>query len=570
MQLPSPRTIPAPARLILAAAIALLATLGAALAAREAHGASPKNVVFILTDDQPSSEMSAMPFTLQDIAREGVTFNEAYVSFPLCCPSRATLLSGQYMHNHGVRGNFPPNGSWSRFEPRERNALPVWMHRYGYYNVHVGKYMNGYALTDRPNPIPPGWDQWFGKISEDSLYFNYQLIQKESPFVAPHTAFYGDQPADYQTDVFRDRALDFIDHLDSDDQTPFMLNLWFNSPHGPFDPAPRDLLRFAGTPLPRLPAFNEKDISDKPKWLRRQIKTRIGKRFAKTIANERRRQEEQLLSVDDAVNRIVQALRDKGVLDDTYIIFASDNGFFRGEHRIPSGKYLPYDPASRVPLIIRGPGIPHGAVSNEIVWLGDVTQTVLDIASGAQDPALDGRSLLFFARNPAARSTRPVLLEADTGAGGAGPEAASASARARLSRIGVAGKRGVKNLEQEADAIKSAINTDIAPAYRAIRTDRYLYVVYANGQTELYDMRRDPAQLRSVAHDPRYRPVRKFLYAHLALLFNCSGAPCRVEIGPDPRPLPKKALQPKKKAKGPSKETKPGAKTKPGKPKKPG
>jgi N-acetylglucosamine-6-sulfatase len=551
--LPSPRTNPARARVLLAAAVALLAVVAAALAAHEAHGASPKNVIFILTDDQPSSELPVMPFVQQEIAREGVTFNEAYVSFPLCCPSRATLLSGQYMHNHGVRGNFPPNGSWSRFEPRESNALPVWLHRYGYYNVHIGKYMNGYALTPQPNPVPPGWDQWFGKISEDSLYFNYQLIEKDSPSVAPHTTFYGDQPADYQTDVFRNKAVNFINQLKPNGQTPFMLNVWFNSPHGPFDPAPRDLFRLARTPLPRLPGFNEKDISDKPKWLRRQTRKRLGKREVKTIANERRRQEEQLLSVDQGVDQIVQALKAKGILDDTYIIFASDNGFLRGEHRISGGKYLPYDPSSRVPLLIRGPGIPHGVVSNELVWLGDIPQTILDIASGSQDPGLDGRSLLYYAADPARRSTRPILLEADTGPG-TGTEAASASARAREARVGVAGKRGVKNLDQEPNAIKSAVNTDTAPAYRAIRTDRYLYVVYSNGQTELYDMKRDPAQLRSLAHDPRYRPVRRFLYAHLSVLFSCAGGGCRTEIGPDPRPLAKRALRPKNKMQGTTKK----------------
>ena len=134
---PSTRVI-ARLRALLGASLALLAVLAAAISANQAKGASPKNVVFILTDDQPTSELSVMPFVQEEIARQGVTFNEAYASFPLCCPSRATLLSGQYMHNHGVRGNFPPNGSWSRFEPREANALPVWMHRYGYYNVHIG------------------------------------------------------------------------------------------------------------------------------------------------------------------------------------------------------------------------------------------------------------------------------------------------------------------------------------------------------------------------------------------------------------------------------------------------
>ena len=282
--------------------------------------------------------------------------------------------------------------------------------------------------------------------------------------------------------------------------------------------------------------------------MRKQAKKRLSKKQAALIGNERRRQEEQLISVDQAVGRLVQSLKDRGILDDTYIIFSSDNGFFRGEHRIATGKYLPYDPASRVPLIVRGPGIPAGGVSNELVWNGDIPQTILQIANGTQDNSLDGRSLLPFAQQPQLRSTRPVLLEGDTGPGGTGAESAqSAAARAREARVGVAGKRGVNNLEQEPDAIKSATNTDSAPAYRSIRTDRYEYTIYANGQTELYDMKRDPAQLHSLAADPRYRLVRKWLYTALVPLSGCAGQSCRVELGPDPGPLPKRALRPKKK-----------------------
>jgi N-acetylglucosamine-6-sulfatase len=550
--LPRPSPTHARAWATLAAAFALLAIAGAALLARDAHGASSqKNVVFILTDDMTASELSAMPNVQSLLAGQGTSFNEAYISFPLCCPSRATMMSGQYMHNHGVRGNFPPNGGWPKFRPHESNDLPVWLHGDGYYNVHIGKYMNGYGIADNMLPVPQGWDEWYGKVSEDALYFNYQLIEKTGPSAVPHLTFYGDQPADYQTDVFTDRAVNFVNDHSVANQ-PFWLNLWFNSPHGPFDPAPRDLFRLSGTALPKLPGFNEKDIKDKPKWFRKQARKRLTKKQALLIDNERRRQEEQLISVDQAVGKLVQTLRAKGILDDTYIIFSSDNGFFRGEHRIATGKYLPYDPASRVPLIIRGPGIPAGGSSNELVWNGDIPQTILQIASGSQDNSLDGRSLLPFAQQPQLRSTRPVLLEGDTGPGGTGAESAqSSSARVRESRVGVAGKRGVDNLEQEPDAIKSATNTDTAPAYRSIRTDRYEYTVYANGQTELYDMKRDPAQLHSLALDPRYREVRRLLYAQLVPLSACSGPSCRVELGPDPAPLPKSALRPKgKKKKG--------------------
>jgi arylsulfatase A-like enzyme len=412
--------------------------------------------------------------------------------------------------------------------------------------------------------VPEGWNEWYGKVSEDALYFDYNLIEKTSYNGTPRITFYGDQPTDYQTDVFGDRAVDFVNDSAVSRQ-PFWLNLWFNSPHGPFDPAPRDLFRLAGTPLPKLPGFNEKNISDKPKWLRRLVRKPLRKKQIKVIDNERRRQQEQLISVDESVGELIHALEDKGILDDTYVIFASDNGFFRGEHRIASGKFLPYEPAARVPLLIRGPGIPRGGVSDELVWNGDIAQTIDQIASGSENPSVDGRSLLPYAENTALRTTRPILLEGDTGPGGTGAESAHASAAmARAARVHVAGRRGVNNLDQEPDAIKSAANADKAPAFRSIRTDRYEYTVYANGQTELYDMKRDPAQLRSLATDPRYRFVRKWLFDHLVPLSACAGASCRAEIGSDPLPLPKSALRPKRKKKPGSGTKQPPAGKQPG------
>ena len=366
----------------------------------------------------------------------------------------------------------------------------------------------------------------------------------------PHITFYGDQPADYQTDVFTDRAVNFVNDKSVAKQ-PFWLNLWFNSPHGPFDPAPRDLYRLSGTPLPKLPGFNEKDIRTSRSGSASRRRSGITKKQAQLIDNERRRQEEQLISVDQAVGELVQTLKDKGILDDTYIIFSSDNGFFRGEHRIVNGKYLPYDPASRVPLIIRGPGIPAGGVSNELVWNGDIPQTILQIASGSQDNSLDGRSFLPFAEQPQLRSTRPVLLEGDTGPGRDRCRVGAVEQRARSRGAGARrGQERASTTSSRSPTRSSRRRTPTsAPAYRSIRTDRYEYTIYANGQTELYDMQRDPAQLHSLAADPRYRYVRKWLYTQLIPLSACAGPSCRVELGPDPAPLSKKALRPKGKRK---------------------
>ena len=242
----------------------------------------------------------------------------------------------------------------------------------------------------------------------------------------------------------------------------------------------------------------------------KQARKRLGKALKQTIASERRRRLEQLLSVDEAVGDIVAELSQEGLIDDTYIIFASDNGFFRGEHRIAGGKYLAYRPSSRVPLMIRGPGITAGVQSDELISAIDIPQTIEEIATGTTDPDADGRSFLPYAQNPSLRSTRPLLLEADTGPGqgnaGFDPQTASVSA-AKIAKVKVAGRKGVNNLDQEKMATKTVANGNFAPAYRAVRTSRYLYVLYANGQSELYDLLLDPAQLRSKHADPRYRFV---------------------------------------------------------------
>ena len=281
-------------------------------------------------------------------------------------------------------------------------------------------------------------------------------------------------------------------------------------------------------------------MSDKPKWLRAQAPKRLGPGIRTKIAQERKRRLEQLSSVDDSVHELIQALDAKGILDNTYLIFASDNGFFRGEHRIVGGKYLPYEPSSRVPLMIRGPGIPVGVTSGELVSTLDITQTILQIAEGSTNAGLDGRSLFPYAQNPNLRTTRPILLEADTGPGrGGNGDAASDSASAA-----VAGRAGVRDLDQEpgvpASVKKSSANGNFAPAYRGLRTNRYAYFLYANGQAELYDMKLDPGQLDNVVHNRRYRRVRKWLFAHLSELVACKGAQCRAQAGAEPKPRAKR------------------------------
>jgi hypothetical protein len=355
---------------------------------------------------------------------------------------------------------------------------------------------------------------------------------------------------------------------------PFFLAVNFNAPHSPYVPAPRHDGAFAGGALQKVGGLNEKDVRDKPRFLRRLPKLGNGK--LNQIQERRRARLEMLLSVDDQVERIMNTLVSVKQLDNTYVIFLSDNGYFSGEHRIRQGKYLPHEPSSHIPLMIRGPGIPTGLVSDTLVSNVDVGTTIADIADANPTVPQDGRSLLPFAAVPSQGSTRPILLEGDTGASidDDGTETASppldAADQKRLKRFykklkkqkrrvrqrckalkqvnkkraQVCVQRGVDNLEQEPTDTTYKLR---APAYSGLRTQRYALFLYSTGELELYDMKKDPGQLDSVHRDKRYALVRRFLLTKLNEFRACKGGNCNFDIGPDPKPLkPRKAKKRKK------------------------
>ncbi len=515
--------------------------LGAAtaLTGRASAAVEPRpNIVMFLTDDQTLAEMEVLPQTASLIGGQGVTFDRAYVSYPLCCPSRATFLTGQYMHNHQIRGNSLPEGGWAKFAGSgvEERSLPVWMRDAGYYTAHVGKYLNGYPEV--APIVPAGWNEWYGKLSQYSpvlfgnkVYFNYNLLE-QGPDGAPQIVSYGQNEGDYQTDVLRDKAVDAIHRLGGPGTTkPFYLDVGFSAPHSPYVAPGRDDGAFGGAPVSSNAAVNEKNVKDKPRFMRRLKPLNRKQRIS--IRIRQRARWAQLLSVDQSIAAIVDALAQERELDNTYVIFTSDNGYFSGEHRISQGKYLPHEPSSHVPLMIRGPGIPAGGRSRELVSNIDVAPTISAIANATPILTQDGRSLLPYAQNPAALSTRPLLLEGDTGSNLAGGEAIEASARASGS---LAGKKGVDNLEQD-PPLASTAKKFRAPAFRAIRTDRWLFVRYAKAGLELYDMLRDPLQLRSLHAKGRYRPVMAALKAQLKLLERCAGSSCTLSSTADAIPV---------------------------------
>jgi arylsulfatase A-like enzyme len=352
----------------------------------------------------------------------------------------------------------------------------------------LGKFLNRYGVRD-PREVPAGWSEWHALVDPSTYrYYGYTFNDDG------RLTHYGEAPADYQTDVITERAEEIVRRRAASEQ-PFFLWAAYLAPHngGPREsddptgtyspvPAPRHRDAFAGTPLPRPRSFNERDLSDKPRGIRRRPRLGRARRAALREVWQQRR--ESLLAVDEGVERIVDALRESGELDDTLLIFTSDNGYMTGEHRVATGKVVPYEPSLRVPLLMRGPGIPAGERRTQLVWNGDIAPTVLE-ATGASAPwVTDGRSLLPFVRAPWLRPRRSILIEA--------PPRHSGAVR-----------------------------------FTGIRTRRYLYVEHGTGERELYDLRHDPGELRNLARRPRVASPRTPLARQLARLRGCAGVSCR-------------------------------------------
>lgn len=489
---------------------AVLGTLGTAALALALGGATAvagkgepapgrPNVVVVMTDDQTQDSIRYMTEVGTELVDQGSSFPNSFTNWPLCCPSRVTYLTGQYAHNHQVLGNNPPEGGFERFSDDE-NALPVWLQAAGYYTIHVGKYLNGYGDSSSETYVPPGWSEWYaGTSNTTQTVYDYVLNQNGS------LVEYGSAVEDFKQDVFSNLAVDAINRRAPGG--PFFLSVAYTAPHsggpspnpqppancnGTAKPAPRHATAFDGEPLPEPPSLNEADVSDKPEAVR--SREPLSAEQIDSIRREYRCRIESLLSVDEGVGRMVDALRAAGELDDTLIVFTSDNGFFQGEHRIPGGKNRVYEESIRVPLVMRGADLPAARSVPELVTNADLTATILDAAEADAGRTLDGRSLLAVAERADRLRGRELLVETND--------------------------------------------------FAAIRTARYVYAEYANGETELYDLEADPFELQSQHANPAYEPARAALAARLAALRGCAGESCRT------RPALKLKLTPSERERG--------------------
>lgn len=545
----------------------------------------PPSFVVIQTDDQTLDELyaaftpfpgaaaiRAMPNTLELIAGKGETFNRYYVSYPLCCPSRVSLLTGRYAHNTGVKGNVQPNGGYYGFSFRAAYShnLATWLQGAGYRTIHIGKFLNGYG--DEPyssgKEVPPGWSSWHTVLNADTLHYFYGYTLNNNGTVSepygnpgtwepreyterdpPGCPFEPQEgrPCVYETDVFNWMAREEL--LATSPEQPFYMQLDYTAPHGDFrkpagpEPAVRDYNMFKGARLPhnRSEGLDEGNVSDKPFFIREaEHLTPSDKRTYRVYYDMALA---SLRSVDEGVKEVVDTLGQLHRLRNTYILFTSDNGFFYGEHRLIGGKFLAYEPATHLPFLIRGPGIEPGSSTGELTANIDIAPTILQLAGVTPDKSIDGRSTVPFLRDPELRTRRPILFEsfvqtndveangaiASSGEGDGGPAGGDGSTDPKEPESGVpAAPRRGHGGGAHASILAPPLN------YEGIRLGPYKYIAWPDGEKELYNINKDPNELNNIVKDPNYYPIRNFLHRQLRRYEDCVGRECREPTPPLP------------------------------------
>jgi arylsulfatase A-like enzyme len=509
-----------------ACALAALA-LAVPLRSRPATAATPRgarkrpNILFVLADDLDLAELRALPHVHALLARQGTTFDQYLVSNTLCCPSRTTTLRGQYAHNTGVWSNGGDNGGFERAHADgvEEDTVATRLHRAGYTTSLAGKYLNGYPNGARPDDVPPGWDHWASAVYGNPYSeYGYVLNQDQTYHVYQH------RRRDYGTDVYVRLTDRFIRGAVRAHQ-PFFAYLSVYAPHQPAVPAPQDRHAFRHAHAPRTPSFDQADVSRSPVYVRDL--PRFNPDETREIDSLYRKRMRSLRAVDRGVARLMHTLRATKQLDDTYIVFASDNGFHLGQHRMPAGKQTPYESDIHVPLLVRGPGVRVGAHVAALAGNTDLAPT-FEAMAGVRPPWFtDGRSLVPLLRGDRpAHWRRSFLLEHRGETGVTRPARVQPARGSTLEPADPdqAGPDGRAHHREIRDAMLLNRGADI-PDYDGVRTDRWTYVEYTNGERELYDLRRDPDELHNLAGTSP--ALERTLSRRVAQLRRCGGAGCR-------------------------------------------
>lgn len=431
------------------------------------------NILLIMTDDQAPSTLEYMP-NVQALAQEGRVFTNTVNVYPLCCPARATIQRGQYAHNHHLTANEWPHGGYQRFraDGLHKSTVATWLDDAGYETAYFGKYMNRLPATERV----PGWDTF--KAWAD-VKGGWKVVG--GPFVPDKRAARLDTGTASRAAAFLEQA----------HEEPFFAFASFRAPHEPYFHPRRYNNLYRGVQAPRTPDLNEADVSDKPAWIR--SRPPFGAKKMAAIDSHYRRALRSLAVVDGFVKTAVETLRAEGELDNTYIVFTTDNGVHTGLHRLGYGKKTAYESDMVFPMVIRGPGVAPGTETRKLVGNHDIAPTLAEIAQTSAPEFVDGRSIVpLFAGEPA--SWRTAILS--------------------------------ENVAH--DAYRDSPRW--TPTWEAVRTEEYTYVEYASGERELYDLSVDPYELGSLAGT--MPELEAALSARLQSLKGCAGDSCGEAEGP--------------------------------------
>jgi N-acetylglucosamine-6-sulfatase len=412
-----------------------------------AHAVAARpNIVLIVTDDQRWDTLWAMPNVEAELAARGETFTHAHVVTPLCCPARAQILTGQYAHTTGVYGNHNgPHGGFNAFD--DSTTVATVLHHAGYRTALIGRYLNGYGDDGSIQPatyVPPGWDRWSGTVAGGDRYYGY--TQNEDGALLT----YGTAASDYITDVLGQEVVDFID--EPGNPAPFFVEWAPPAPHKQAVPEAAHAHDFDALTPWRPDSYDERNVRDKPQWMR--AVPRISQDAGDAVDLFRQRQYDTLQSVDEWVSTIVDTLAANGVLQDTMIVFTSDNGYLWGEHRM-SGKNVPYEEATRVPLVVRYDALGAAGTSPTLAANIDLAPTFAEIAGTAM-PDADGVSMVPFLTGSESAIRREHLIE------------------------------------QQAVGRANGI-----PAWCMLQRERAVLTHYGSGEEEFYNLARDPLQLQN-------------------------------------------------------------------------
>ncbi|CAG5022847.1 unnamed protein product [Parnassius apollo] len=463
------------------------------------------NFVVILTDDQDVvlGGMNPMKNVQRFISDKGVTFTNAYTTSPICCPSRASFLTGLYVHNHLIMNNSLSGGCYGRsWKSLEAQTFAVTLSEAGYNTFYAGKYLNQYGVkaAGGPEQVPPGWKEWYGLVG-NSVYYNFTLSNNGVPTYSTDL---------YLTDIIRDLSIGYIENQTQ--SQPFLMVLAPPAPHQPFDPAPRHKGVFSNVTAVRHPNFNVAD-NDKH-WLISMPPSPLPEVMMPELDRVYRSRWESLLAVDEMVADVVEALDSNSLLDNTYIIFTSDNGYHIGQFSQVYDKRQPYETDIKVPLIIKGPGFQENVKNDQPIVNIDLAPTIISLAGLKPPKTMDGKAIDF--NNDITREERTFLVEYYGEA-----------------RDGTVDPKCLWNYDDENLAqcypdyeckCQDSRNNTYGCIRRITKSINMKYCMFADNENfiEMYDLTKDPYELNNIANEI-LPSIKHWYQLTLARLLACRG-----------------------------------------------